>query len=434
MAQTLAEKILAAHAGRESVRPGEFINAQVDLVLASELSGVVALREFNRFAGARIFDPRKVVFVFDHFTPNKDIASAEIVRECREFAIRTGIRYFDVGRAGIQHVLLPEQGLVSPGDLIAGADSHTCTYGALGAFGTGVGSTDAAAAMALGELWLKVPESVKVVYHGTLRPWVSGKDLIIHTIARLGVDGARYQALEFAGPVIDGLDMASRLTMANMAIEAGAKAGLIAPDTTTMRFVGAAGGRADRVYWSDPDAEYARVIELDVSDLEPQVAVPFLPENARPVSTLGEIEIDQVVIGMCTNGTLADLRQAARVLAGRKVHPRVRAIVIPGTQEVYLAAIREGLIETFIEANCVVSTPTCGPCLGGHMGVLAAGERCVSTSNRNFRGRMGHLSSEVYLANPAIAAASAIAGRVVGPESPGLEREAAAPTGGGHHA
>jgi len=420
MAQTIAEKILAAHSDRETVRPGEFINARVDLVLASELSGIVALREFERFAGARIFDPRKVVFVFDHFTPNKDIDSAEIVRECREFALRTGIRYYDVGRVGIQHVLLPEQGLVSPGDIVAGADSHTCSYGALGAFGTGVGSTDAAAAMALGELWLKVPESIKVVFSGQLKPWVSGKDLVLFAISQLGVDGARYQALEFAGEVVEGLDMAGRLTMANMAIEAGAKTGLINPDATTLDFVRRAGGRTDRVFTSDPDAEYAMIHAWDVSDLEPQVAVPFLPENARDAGDLGDIVIHQVVIGMCTNGNLADLRQAAHVLKGRKVHPQVRAIVIPGSQAVYLAAVREGLVETFIEAECVVSTPTCGPCLGGHMGVLAAGERCVSTSNRNFRGRMGHIQSEVYLANPAVAAASAITGHISSPAELGI--------------
>lgn len=416
MGQTLAEKLLAAHCDRETVRPGEFINARVDLVLASELSGIVALTEFERFTGARIFDPRKVVFVFDHFTPNKDIDSAEIVRRCREFALRTGIRYYDVGRVGIQHVLLPEQGLVSPGDIVAGADSHTCTYGALGAFGTGVGSTDAAAAMALGELWLKVPESVKLVFHGQLKPWVGGKDLALYAISQLGVDGARYQALEFAGAVVEGLDMAGRFTMANMAIEAGAKTGLIAADETTLDFVRRAGGRTDRVYASDPDAEYAAVYEWDVSELEPQVAIPFLPENARDAADLGEVEIHQVVIGMCTNGNLADLRQAAAVLKGRKIHPRVRAIIIPGTQAVYLAAVREGLVETFIEADCVVSTPTCGPCLGGHMGVLAAGERCVSTSNRNFRGRMGHIQSEVYLASPAVAAASALVGHIAAPD------------------
>lgn len=427
---TLAQKILAAHCDREEVWPGEFINARVDLVLASELSGIVALREFERFEGARVFDPGKVVFVFDHFTPNKDIESAEIVRQCREFALRTGIRFYDVGRAGIQHVLLPEQGLVSPGDLIAGADSHTCTYGALGAFGTGIGSTDAAAAMALGELWLKVPESVKLVFHGRLQPWVTGKDLILFAIGQLGVDGARYQALEMAGEAVTSLDMAGRFTMANMAIEAGAKTGLIAPDETTLAFVRQAGGRADKVYSSDPDAEYAAVHEWDVSDLMPQVAVPFLPENARNVDELEGVEIQQVVIGMCTNGSLADLRQAAQVLQGRQVHPRVRTIIIPGTQAVYLAAVREGLVQTFIEANCVVSTPTCGPCLGGHMGVLASGERCVSTSNRNFRGRMGHIDSEVYLASPAVAAASALAGRIAAPQAVNVPPSPATATAG----
>lgn len=416
MGQTIAEKILAAHCDRASVRPGEFINARVDLVIASELSGIVSIRDFERFEGARIFDQRKVVLVFDHFTPNKDIASAEIVRECREFAVSHGIPYFDVGRVGIQHVLLPEQGWVSPGDLVAGADSHTCTLGALGAFGTGVGSTDAAAAMVLGEMWLKVPESIKVVFHGQLRPWVGGKDLILHTVGQIGVDGARYQVLEFSGEVVTGLGMADRFSMANMAVEAGAKTGIIAADATTLAYVASAGGNCDRVSASDPDAAYAAVFEWDVSDLEPQVAVPYMPGNVRGVSALGDVAIDQVVIGMCTNGNLDDLRQAAQVFAGRQVHPRVRAIIIPGSQAVYQAAVREGLVETFIDAQCAVSTPTCGPCLGGHMGVLARGERCVSTSNRNFRGRMGHIESEVYLANPAVAAASAIAGRIVSPE------------------
>lgn len=417
MGMTIAEKILAAHCDQPVVRPGQFINARVDLVLASELSGVLAIEEFEKIQGANgVFDRDKVVFVFDHFTPNKDIKSAEIVQRCREFSQRTGIRYYDVGRAGIQHVLLPEQGLVAPGDLIAGADSHTCTYGALGAFGTGIGSTDAAAAMALGEIWLKVPESIKLVYHGRPGRWVGGKDIILYTISRLGVDGARYQAMEFTGRAISELGMADRFTMANMAVEAGAKTGLIAPDEKTVEFVQRAGGRTDRCYQSDPDAEYAAVYEFDVSALEPQVAFPFLPENAHPVGDAAGVEIDQVVIGMCTNGNLDDLRTAARILKGRKVHPRVRAIIIPGSQKVYLEALREGLVETFIEAQCVVSTPTCGPCLGGHMGVLAKGERAVSTSNRNFVGRMGHPESEVYLASPAIAAASAIAGRIVGPD------------------
>jgi len=417
MGMTLAEKILAAHCGQPEVHPGQFINARVDIVMASELSGIVAVEEFEKIKGARIFDPKKVVFVMDHFTPAKDIQSAEIVKRCREFARQHGIRFFDVGRAGIQHILLPEQGLVSPGDIIAGADSHTCTHGFLGAFGTGIGSTDAAAAMALGEIWLKVPESIKLVYHGQPPKWVGGKDLILHTISRLGVDGARYQAMEFTGETIAGLGMADRFSMANMAIEAGAKTGLFAADEKTRDYVLRTGNHQDRgVYWqSDPDAEYAAVHEFDVERFEPFVAVPYLPENVKPVSELAGLEIHQVVIGMCTNGNLEDLRAAADVLRGRKIHPRVRAVIIPGSQKVYLDALHEGLIDVFIEAECNVSTPTCGPCLGGHMGVIASGERCVSTSNRNFRGRMGHAASEVYLANPYVAAASAVAGHIASP-------------------
>ena len=415
MGHTLAEKILAAKCGRAQVYPGEFINARVDLVLASELSAVVAIEEFGKIKGARVFDPHKVVFVMDHFTPAKDIKSAEIVKRCRQFAREHDLRFFDVGRAGIQHVLLPEQGMVSPGDLIAGADSHTCTYGFLGAFGTGIGSTDAAAAMALGELWLKVPESMLLEYHGTPPPWVGGKDLILHTIGAIGVEGARYMAMEMRGEALGHLGMADRFTMANMAIEAGAKTGLIAADEQTLQFVRSRGAPEGLAFQSDPDAEYAAHHEFDVTRFEPFVAVPFLPENVRPVSQLAGIEIDQVVIGMCTNGNLEDLRAAASILQGRKIHPRVRAVVIPGSQRVYLEAVREGLIQVFIEAECSVSTPTCGPCLGGHMGVLASGERCVSTSNRNFRGRMGHPDSEVYLANPYVAAASALAGRIASP-------------------
>jgi 3-isopropylmalate/(R)-2-methylmalate dehydratase large subunit len=415
MGHTLAEKILAAKCGREEVFPGEFITARVDLVLASELSGVVAIEEFEKIKGAHIFDPDRVVLVMDHFTPSKDIKSAEIVKRCRAFARQHGVRFYDVGRAGIQHVLLPEKGLVSPGDLIAGADSHTCTYGFLGAFGAGIGSTDAAAAMALGELWLKVPETILLEYHGQPPAWVGGKDLILHTIGRIGVDGARYQVMEMTGEALDHLGMADRFSMANMAIEAGAKTGLIPADDRAIAFVRSRGGRPGLVFQSDPDAEYAARFEFDVADLEPLVAVPYLPENVKPVSELAGLEIDQVVIGMCTNGNLEDLRAAASVLKGRKIHPRVRTIIIPGSQKVYLDAVREGLVETFIEANCAVSTPTCGPCLGGHMGVLASGERCVSTSNRNFRGRMGHPTSEVYLVNPYVAAASAIAGCIASP-------------------
>lgn len=417
MGHTLAEKILAAKCGRPEVYPGQFINARVDLVLASELSGVLTIEEFEKINGARIFDPKKVVLVMDHFTPAKDIKSAEIVKRCRDFAREHNITFYDVGRAGIQHVLLPEKGLVVPGDLIAGADSHTCTYGFMGAFGTGIGSTDAAAAMALGEMWLKVPESIKLVYHGQPPKWVGGKDLILYTIKQIGVDGARYQAMEFTGEALDYLDMADRFSIANMAIEAGAKTGLIAADEKTRQYVSQRSNRPGEYWQSDPDAEYEAVYEFDVSEFEPFVAVPFLPENVKPVSELSEIKIDQVAIGMCTNGNLEDLRAAAEVLRGRQIHPNVRAVIIPGSQKVYLDALKEGLIEIFLEANCSISTPTCGPCLGGHMGVLAAGERCVSTSNRNFRGRMGHPESEVYLANPYVAAASAITGHITSPSA-----------------
>lgn len=415
MGHTIAEKILAAHADQEEVHPGDFINARVDLVLASELSGVLTIEEFEKIAGACIFDPKKVVLVMDHFTPAKDIKSAEIVKRCREFAKAHEVTFFDVGRAGIQHILLPEKGLVVPGDVIAGADSHTCTYGFLGAFGTGIGSTDAAAAMVLGEIWMKVPESIKFIYFGKPPQWVSGKDLILHTISHIGVEGARYQAMEFAGEALQYLDMADRFTMANMAIEAGAKTGLFAADDKTRKFVKQRSDREGQYWQSDPDAVYSEVFEFDVSKFEPFIALPYLPENVKPVSEIAGLEIDQVVIGMCTNGNIEDLRAAAEIMRGHKIHPDVRAVIIPGSQKVYLDALREGLIEVFIEANCSISTPTCGPCLGGHMGVLASGERCISTSNRNFRGRMGHPESEVYLANPHVAAASAIAGKISSP-------------------
>ncbi len=415
MGHTIAEKILAEKCGREEVAPGEFIHAQVDLVLASELSGIVAIEEFEKIRGARIFDPEKVVLVMDHFTPSKDIESAEMVKRCRAFAEKHGVRFYDVGRAGIQHILLPEKGLVAPGDLIAGADSHTCTYGFIGAFGAGIGSTDAAAAMALGELWLKVPESILLEYHGEPPPWVGGKDLILHTIGQIGVEGALYQVMEMTGEAFAYLSMADRFSMANMAIEAGAKTGIIPVDAKTMEFLERRNLRPGKAFRSDPDAEYVAHYDFDVTEFEPFVAVPFLPENVKPVSEVAGLEIDQVVIGMCTNGNLEDLRAAASVLKGRKIHPRLRTIIIPGSQKVYLDALREGLVEIFIEANCAVSTPTCGPCLGGHMGVLASGERCVSTSNRNFRGRMGHPDSEVYLTNPYVAAASAIAGMIASP-------------------
>lgn len=416
MPMTITEKILAAHAGREEVHPGELINVKVDLVLGNDITAPVAIREFARTGVAEVFDRERVALVPDHFVPNKDIKSAEQAKILRDFARRQGLtNYFEVGRMGIEHCLLPEQGLVGPGDLVIGADSHTCTYGALGAFSTGVGSTDLAAAMALGETWLKVPETLKFVYYGELPPWVGGKDLILYTIGRIGVDGALYMAMEFTGPAVEALSMDGRLTMANMAVEAGAKNGIVPPDEITRRYVQGRAKRPYKFYQSDPDAAYVRVYEFDVSKLEPQVAFPHLPANVRPVSEAGEVRIDQAVIGSCTNGRMEDLRLAARVLRGKKVHPDVRLIVIPGTQDIYRAALQEGLVEVFLDAGAAVSTPTCGPCLGGYMGILAAGERCIATTNRNFVGRMGHPQSEVYLSNPAVAAASAVLGRIADP-------------------
>ena len=431
MGHTLAEKIIAAHvAGGEKdvlshskneVSPSDLVEATVDVVLSNDITAPIAIREFEKLGVERVFDPDRVVMVADHFAPNKDIQSAEQCRLMRQFARAQDLpNHFDVGLMGIEHVLLPEQGLVVPGDVVVGADSHTCTYGALGAFATGMGSTDIAVAMATGRVWMRVPETIRVVYRGRLQPWVGGKDLILYTIGQIGVSGARYKAIEFAGPAIDGLSMAGRFTMANMAIEAGAKAGLFAVDETTRSYLDGRDARPYRAYKADSDAAYARVVEIDVGQIEPQVAFPHLPENARPVSQAGDVRIDQAIIGSCTNGRLEDLRVAAGVLRGRRVQPGVRCIVIPGSQQVYLDALREGLVETFIEAGAAVSTPTCGPCLGGHMGVLAAGERAVSTTNRNFRGRMGHPESEVYLAGPAVAAASAVAGRIARPEEIGL--------------
>jgi len=416
MGMTMAEKILAAHAGVEVVEPGQFINVKVDVMLANDITAPIAIREFERIGVEEVFDRDRVIMVPDHFTPNKDIKSAEQCKAMRNFVRRQNLtHYFEVGRVGIEHVLLPEQGLALPGDVVVGADSHTCTYGALGAFATGMGSTDIAVAMATGKIWMRVPETIKFVYHGRLPEWVGGKDLILHTIGLIGVDGARYQAMEFSGEAVDALSMAGRFTMSNMAIEAGGKAGLFAFDEKTQAYVESRARRPYTAYESDAGAHYSQVIEMDVSNLEPQVAFPHLPSNVRPLSQVGDAPIDQAVIGSCTNGRLEDLQLAAQVLRGRKVHPYVRCIVIPGTQAIYLAAIRQGLVEAFIEAGAVVSTPTCGPCLGGHTGVLAAGERCVATTNRNFVGRMGHPESEVYLASPAVAAASAVMGRIGGP-------------------
>jgi len=416
---TLAEKILAAHSGKKRVNPGELINVRVDLILANDITAPLAIKEFRRIGVNRVFDPQKVVMVPDHFVPNKDIPSAEQAKMMREFALEQGLVYFEVGETGIEHVVLPERGLVLPGDVVIGADSHTCTYGAVGAFATGMGSTDIASAMATGEIWMKVPPTIKFLYHGKLGKWVSGKDLILYTIGDIGVDGALYSAMEFCGEAISHLSMDSRFTMANMAIEAGGKAGIFRVDDKTLDYVKPRAKRPYTVYEPDSDAQYARTIDYDASKIEPQVAFPHLPSNTKAISQVGEVEIDQVVIGSCTNGRLEDLTVAAEVLRGRKVDKRVRCIIIPGSREVYLEALRRGLIETFIESGAVVSTPTCGPCLGGHMGVLAAGERCVSTTNRNFVGRMGSTESEVYLANPAVAAASAILGRIRGPDEVG---------------
>jgi len=414
---TITEKIIAAHTGEKAVRAGQFVYASVDIALGNDITAPIAIKEFENAGLSRVFDPSRLAIIPDHFTPNKDIKSAENAKLLREFARKHNIKhYYEVGRMGIEHALLPEKGIVLPGDLVIGADSHTCTYGALGAFATGVGSTDLAACFATGKVWLKVPETIKFVYEGKRGRWISGKDLILMTIGRIGVGGALYKAMEFCGSVISNLPMDDRFTMCNMAIEAGAKNGIIAPDRITEKYVKE---RAERTYWvfeSDDDADYTAVYEFDVTGMEPQVAAPDLPENVKPVSELSDVTIDQVVIGSCTNGRISDLRVAAEILRGKKVHPSVRLIIIPATQAVYLQAIKEGLMEIFIEAEAAVSTPTCGPCLGGHMGVLAEGERALATTNRNFVGRMGHPKSEVYLCSPAVAAASAVTGRITHPD------------------
>lgn len=413
---TITEKILARRADKDRVTPGELITARVDAVLGNDITAPLAIKEFEKIGVDRVFDPERVILVPDHFVPNKDIKSAEQAKIMRDFAREQGLtNYFEVGRMGIEHCLLPEQGLVGPGDVIIGADSHTCTYGAVGAFATGVGSTDLAAAMALGETWFKVPESIKFIYEGELPEWVGGKDLILYTIGDIGVEGARYQAMEFTGPTIEHLSMDGRFTMANMAIEAGAKNGIIAPDDRIIDYVRDRAQRPYEIFHSDPDAVYVRTITYDVGKIPPQVAFPHSPDNTRSVEAAGRVEIDQVVIGSCTNGRMDDLRLAARVLERHRVHRNVRLIIFPGTQEIYRQAMEEGLLAVFIRAGAAISTPTCGPCLGGHMGVLARGERAVATTNRNFVGRMGHPESEVYLTNPAVAAAAAILGRIAHP-------------------
>ncbi|RPH51266.1 MAG: 3-isopropylmalate dehydratase large subunit [Desulfobacteraceae bacterium] len=417
MPMTISEKILAAHCGLKEVKPGELIEPNLDFVFSNDVTAPMSIRVFEEAGGKKVFDPERVALIPDHFVPNKDIQSAAQAKELREFARTHKLpHYFEVGRMGIEHVLLPEQGLVLPGDIVIGSDSHTCTYGALGAFATGVGSTDLGASLVTGTTWFRVPESLRFVYRGKLNPWVGGKDLILYTIGKIGVDGARYKAMEFCGPVIGNLPMSDRFTICNMAIEAGAKVGIIAPDDTTAVYVQKRARRPYTVYQSDLDAVYEAVFTWDISSLEPQVACPHSPANVRGVSELGGIVIDQVIIGSCTNGRIEDLRIAAKILSGRRIASGARCIIIPGSQEVYRQALAEGLLQIFIDAEAAVSTPTCGPCLGGHMGVLAAGERAVSTTNRNFVGRMGHVKSEVYLASPAVAAASAIAGRIIHPD------------------
>ncbi len=417
MGMTITEKIIAAHCRLDSVRPGQFVYADVDIALANDITAPMAIQEFESAGIGKVFDPDRIVFIPDHFTPNKDMKSAEQSSIMRRFAQQHRLRhYYEVGRCGIEHAFLPEQGIVVPGDLVIGADSHTCTYGAIGAFATGVGSTDMAACMATGKVWLKVPPTMKFVFKGELPRWIGGKDLILFTIAKIGVAGANYKAMEIAGEAVAGLNVDERLTLCNMAVEAGAKNGIIAPDDVTDDYVQERAQRPPKEYASDPDAAYLETYEWDVSKLSPQVALPHLPENVRPVEECNSVELDQVVIGSCTNGRITDLRVAAQILRGRKIAPGLRLIVIPATQEVYLQAMREGLLEIFVQAEAAVSTPTCGPCLGGHMGVLAEGERALATTNRNFRGRMGHPKSEVYLCGPAVAAASALTGRITHPD------------------
>ena len=421
MLMTITERIFAAHSGKKTVSAGELINAKVDLVLANDITAPIAISEFKKIGAQDVFNKDRVAFIPDHFAPQKDIKAAEQCKMLRDFSreYHLGL-YFEVGRMGIEHALLPEEGLVVPGDLIVGADSHTCTYGALGAFSTGVGSTDVAAAMATGECWFKVPESMKFVYYGKLNKWIGGKDLILHTIGDIGVDGALYKAMEFEGETIRALPMHGRLTMCNMAIEAGGKSAVIVPDRVTKAYVRNRAKRAPVFYKSGRNAKYVGMREYDCSKIPLTVSCPHLPSNTRAATELFDVSIDQAVIGSCTNGRLEDLREAAQVIKGRKVNPNVRMIVIPATQRIYRQAMKEKLLDIFIESEAVVSTPTCGPCLGGSMGILAKGERAIATTNRNFVGRMGHPESEVYLSNPAVAAASAVLGRIGTPGELGL--------------
>ncbi len=417
MGMTIAEKILAAHSQTQGFQPGDIIKVSVDVALANDITAPIAIQEFRKAGASSMAHADRVVFVLDHFTPAKDIASANQCKYVRDFAVEHGMKnFFDGGEAGVEHALLPEKGLVLPGDLVIGADSHTCTYGALGAFATGVGSTDLAAAMLTGQAWIKVPATMKFVFMGALKPWVGGKDLILYLIGKIGVDGALYKVMEIKGPAISALPLSDRLSMSNMAIEAGGKAGIIAADAITEEYVKPRARRPYKIYASDPDAVYESVTTFDCNDIEPQVAFPHLPENARPVSEAGDVRIDQVVIGSCTNGRIEDLQVAAGIIKGKKVAKGLRCLILPATPEVFHQASKQGLIDIFLDAGAIIGPPTCGPCLGGHMGILAKGEKALATTNRNFVGRMGDPASEVYLCGPAVAAASAVTGRITAPQ------------------
>ncbi len=415
---TISQKILAIHSGKREIFQGEYIECNLDLILANDITGPLAIEEFEKSGAKSVFDPEKIVLVPDHFTPCKDIKSAELVKRLREFSKKYKVKFYEIGKVGIEHALLPEEGLTLPGQLIIGADSHTCTYGAIGCFSTGVGSTDVAYAMITGKLWFKVPGTIKFFYYGNLNEYVGGKDLILYTIGLIGVDGANYKSMEFTGPLIENLPIDDRFTMCNMAIEAGAKNGIIKPDKITGNYLKEIGVniKIDENLKTDSEKDYEKIIEIDTGKIEPQVSAPPLPSNSKSVREYADIKIDQAVIGSCTNGRLSDLRKAAKILKGKKIHPEVRCIIIPATQKIYYEALREGLIEIFINSGCVISPPTCGPCLGGHMGVLAKGEVAIATTNRNFIGRMGHPESYVYLSNPEVTAASAIKGKICHPE------------------
>ncbi|GHT40695.1 3-isopropylmalate dehydratase large subunit [Endomicrobiia bacterium] len=418
MGSTITEKILAAHCGKKVVEPGEFVEPKVDIALSNDVTAPLAIKEFRKSGVKKVFDKNKIALVMDHFTPNKDILSAEHVKFVREFAKEQNIKhYYEGGDVGVEHAILPEKGIVVPGDVVVGADSHTCTYGALGAFSTGVGSTDIAAAMATGKVWFKIPNSLKFVLIGRLNKWVSGKDIILYIIGLIGVDGALYNSMEFTGPVCKKLNMADRFTIANMAIEAGGKNGIFTPDEITEKYVAKRALKKYKFYTSDKDAKYLKTLEIACDKIMPQVAMPFLPSNTKAVKDVKKTYVDQVVIGSCTNGRIEDLRIAAAIIKkGKKVNPNIRTLIIPATPQVYSQALEEGLLKIFIDAGAIISAPTCGPCLGGHMGILASGEKCVSTTNRNFVGRMGHVESQVFLANPAVAAASAIKGYIALPD------------------